>query len=71
MWGFLVALDKFINRLFGGPRGQTLSARAGLASYRGSQLGCKLCKLLDRFDKDHCSKEVIKWLKRESHEGSR
>jgi hypothetical protein len=63
MWEFLVRLDRYINYVTGGERGQTLSARAGLSSLNGNKLACKMCKVLDRFDKDHCLKEVIKWLK--------
>jgi hypothetical protein len=62
-WALLVRIDKYLNFLTGGERGQTLSARAGLASFNGNRMACKMCKVLDRFDEDHCLKEVIKWLK--------
>jgi hypothetical protein len=64
MWQFLIWLDKVLNYLTGGERHQTISARLGEAQLGQNKTACTVCRWLSKIDKDHCSKEYIKWLKR-------
>lgn len=54
----LVAIDQFINAVFGGLPDETISSRAAKAELNGKKWGCVLCKILNKFDKDHCAKNI-------------
>jgi hypothetical protein len=49
----LVAFDIFINVLFRGHPGETISSRASRAATEGKKWGVVLSKFLDLFQKDH------------------
>lgn len=57
-FNLLVALDQFINAIFGGLADETLSSRAGKARNNGKKWGCYLCKVLDALDRNHCTKSI-------------
>jgi len=59
VFSLLVALDQFANAIFAGYPDETVSLRAARARDKGEQWGCVLCKLLDKFEKDHCTKAQI------------
>lgn len=54
-----VWLDQGVNVIFllGDPD-ETISSNAAKAAEKGRWWGCRLCKLLDRFDKGHCRRVV-------------
>lgn len=54
----LVALDQLVNTIFNGDPDETMSSRAGKDRDRGRIVGCVLCKFLDLFEKDHCTKSI-------------
>ena len=54
----LVALDQLLNTIFGGDPDETMSSRAGKDRDRGRIVGCILCKFLDIFERDHCTKSI-------------
>jgi len=57
-WKILVSIDQLINTIFFGDEDETISSRAGKAQLKGEKWGCILCKFLDLFEKDHCSKNI-------------
>ena len=57
-WSLAVSHDQLANTAFGGSEDETISSRAGKASRDGKRWACVLCKLLDRFDPDHCEKSI-------------
>jgi hypothetical protein len=54
----LIALDQFVNALFGGYPDETVSFRSAKARNDGKEWGCILCKLLDAIDPQHCDKTM-------------
>ena len=58
IWNLLVAVDQFINTLFGGYPDETISSRAAKQHRKGKRWACILCRLLDVVDKDHCEKNI-------------
>jgi hypothetical protein len=64
IWNFLIAVDQLVNTITGGDPDETISSRAGKR-----QNDCKfcfyLCRFLDLFQKDHCTKSI------ETDEGER
>lgn len=57
-WKLAVGYDQLANVAFGGDPDETISSRAGKAMKRGSRWACVLCRLLDRFDPDHCNRSI-------------
>ncbi|MEK1941813.1 MAG: hypothetical protein AAAB16_15700 [Pseudomonas sp.] len=57
-WTLGVAHDQLANAAFGGSVDETISSRAGKAAREGKRWACVLCKFLDRFDKEHCEKNI-------------
>lgn len=57
-WRLAVAHDQLANAAFGGSEDETISSRAGRAARKGKRWGCVLCKLLDKFDRNHCEKHI-------------
>ena len=57
-WTIAVAHDQLANAAFGGHEDETLSSRAGKAAREGKRWACVFCRLLDRFDPDHCAKAI-------------
>ncbi len=55
-WGIALAWDRLLNAVTGGQSTETVSSRANRARSEGRRWGCVLCKILDRIEKDHCSK---------------
>ncbi len=57
LWNLLIAVDQLLNTLAFGDPDETLSSRMGKRVHR-----CKLCRaacrLLHRFDPNHCEKAV-------------
>lgn len=58
IWRVLVGFDRFLNGLRGGNPAYTISQDAARARKDGKLWGCILCKILDWFDKDHCTKSM-------------
>lgn len=50
-------LDKFLNGLTGGNPSVTLSYRFAVWRDEGFWPGCVLCRFLNLFDPDHCTKQ--------------
>ena len=57
-WSLAIAHDQLANTAFGGNEDETISSRAGKAARAGKRWGCVLCKLLDKFDPEHCEKSI-------------
>lgn len=57
-WRLAIAYDQLANAATGGSEDETVSSRANRARGEGRRWGCVLCKLLDRLDKDHCTKSA-------------
>jgi hypothetical protein len=51
----LKGLDLFANTVIGGVPRETISEGAARLRDKGVLYGCVMCKLLDLFEKDHCS----------------
>jgi hypothetical protein len=58
VYHILVALDQLLNTIFGGDPDDTLSSRLGRDRDSGHIVGCVLCKFLDIFENDHCTKSI-------------
>ena len=54
----LISIDQLANTILGGNEDETISSRAAKAKLQGKRWGCVLCKLLDKFDKNHCEKSI-------------
>lgn len=50
-----IAIDQFINTLFGGDPDETISSRAGKSSKRWGYI---LCRCLHWIDRNHCIKSI-------------
>ena len=59
-WVMSVAFDQLANAATGGDPDETISSRAYRASLNQEKWGCVLCKILDKFDKNHCLKSLGK-----------
>ena len=57
-WVLAVSHDQLANAALGGDPDETVSSRAGRARSRGRWWGCILCSVLDRLDRDHCSRSI-------------
>jgi hypothetical protein len=57
-WDLAIAHDQLANTAFGGDPDETISSRAGKAARNGERWACLLCRLLDRFDRNHCEKSI-------------
>ncbi len=57
-WRLAVSFDQLANTAFGGSEDETISSRAGKAARQGKRWGCLLCGLLNRFEPDHCEKNI-------------
>jgi len=57
-WAIAVAHDQLANAAFGGHEDETLSSRAGKAAREGKRWACLFCRILDRFDLNHCEKAI-------------
>lgn len=53
-WRLAVAFDQLANAATGGNEDETISSRAWRGTQEGRKGWCLLCRLLDRFQKDHC-----------------
>lgn len=60
--------DQLGNTGLGGVEDETISSRAGRAARKRNKWACKLCKLFDRFDKDHCERSIERqFLRKKPH----
>lgn len=57
-WRLAKAFDRVANAATGGQDTETISSRAHRAVTEKRRWGCVLCRLLDRFEKDHCKKSA-------------
>lgn len=57
-WRLAVSYDQLANTAFGGDEDETISSRAGKAAREGKWWACRLCRLLDRFDPNHCENNI-------------
>ncbi|KXA71094.1 hypothetical protein AXA74_20275 [Bordetella hinzii LMG 13501] len=57
-WRVAVSNDQTLNAALAGSEDETISSRAGKAARAGRKWGCVLCKVLDRFDPQHCQKNI-------------
>lgn len=56
-WNILIALDQFINTVFGGDPDETISSRAG--KEQTTKLWAKyLCWLLNKLQTNHCKDSI-------------
>lgn len=53
-WNIAYEVDVMSNVGANGERNTTISARAARARDAGRKWGCVLCKILNRFQKNHC-----------------
>ncbi|MFB6399923.1 hypothetical protein [Pseudomonas putida] len=53
-----VSFDQLANTALGGHEDETISSRAAKAARKGKRWGCLLCKLLDRFERNHCENSI-------------
>lgn len=53
-WRQAISYDQLANAATGGSEDETISSRANRARLKGKRWGCRLCRLLDHIDKDHC-----------------
>ncbi len=53
-----LAYDQLGNAATNGNEDETISSRANRARLEGRRWGCVLCRILDWFQKDHCSKSA-------------
>ncbi|CAB4122185.1 hypothetical protein UFOVP26_114 [uncultured Caudovirales phage] len=59
LWNVLIAVDQLINTLIGGDPDETMSSRMGKLIMKRKCFLCKLiCKLLDRFEINHCQESI-------------
>jgi hypothetical protein len=62
-WKLAISVDQLANAAFNGSEDETISSRAG-RHCRDShpedkeKWACLLCKLINKIDKDHCSKSI-------------
>ena len=60
LFNLLVMFDQSANTLFGGYPDETISLRSARErDINGKKWACVLCKFLDLFQKDHCTKTEI------------
>lgn len=57
-WTMAVSHDQLANAAINGDMDETISSRANRARTNGRWWGCILCHLLDRIDKDHCTRSA-------------
>lgn len=57
-WRIAVGFDQLANVTANGDEDETISSRAAKARNAGRRWGCVLCRVLDRIDKDHCTKSL-------------
>jgi len=58
-WRLLISIDQFFNVLvFNGHPDETMSSNFAKSRARGRRLGCVMCRFLDLFDRDHCTKAL-------------
>lgn len=57
-WRVAVGYDQLLNVHLGGSEDETISSRAGRAMLRGERWGCVLCRMLDKFESDHCRRNI-------------
>ena len=56
----IVAFDEAVNAILGGYPDETISLRtARERDINGKKWACVLCKFLDLFERDHCTKTAI------------
>ncbi len=58
--GIAIAIDRAANASLNGDYNETISSRAHRAMQNGKKWGCILCKFLNLFQKDHCSRSAGK-----------
>lgn len=54
-WVMAIAHDQLANAAANGDPDETISSRADRARSEGRRWGCRLCRVLDWVDKNHCS----------------
>jgi len=57
-WALARSFDRVANVAFGGKETETISSRAGRELENNTQWACRLCKWLDKFEKDHCKNSI-------------
>jgi hypothetical protein len=60
IFNLLIAIDQFGNALFNGDPDETISSRLAKLNRKGNKIGVIGCKVLDKFEKDHCEKSIEK-----------
>jgi hypothetical protein len=60
LFNLLIALDQGVNTLLAGYPDETISLRAARErDINNKKWACVLCKVLDLFQEDHCTKTVV------------
>jgi len=57
-WQIAKAYDRLGNAAFNDDKVQTISERAYYAQQDKKPWGCRLCRFLDYFEKDHCKNSI-------------
>lgn len=61
IWNLLISIDQFFNTLLGGFPDETLSSRMGKHVVKRNCKVCRIiCRILDIFEKNHCTKSIEK-----------
>lgn len=59
IWNLLISIDQFFNTFFlGGDPDETISSNMGKRARNGEKVGIYVCKVLDKFQRDHCEKSI-------------
>jgi hypothetical protein len=57
-WRLALSHDQLGNTAMNGHEDESISSRAGRKAREGNVWACRLCKFLDKFDKNHCEKSI-------------
>jgi hypothetical protein len=58
IWNLIISIDQLANTITGGDPDETICSRAAKAMRDKKMWGCVFCKLLDFYEKDHCTKSL-------------
>jgi hypothetical protein len=58
LFNFTMALDCFLNAVFGGLYNEQISLRVANAEKRGKKWACYFCKFLHWIDRNHCDRTL-------------
>jgi hypothetical protein len=53
-----LAADELVNTILDGEPGDSISHRAAVAATENKRWGCILCRIIEIFEKNHCTKSI-------------